>query len=70
MKTTGIVRQVDNLGRIVIPKAIRKTLNIQDGDTFEIFIDVKEGSVCFKPYHIHMEDSENDYPMAKMVYIQ
>ena len=60
MKSTGVVRQVDNLGRIVIPKAIRKTLNIQDGDAFEIFIDQKERSVCFKPYQVHMEDSEND----------
>lgn len=39
MKTTGIVRRIDDLGRIVIPKEIRKNLRIRDGENIEIFID-------------------------------
>ena len=47
MRATGIVRRIDDLGRVVIPKEIRKTLNIRDGDPLEIFIDPNEKSVCF-----------------------
>ncbi|WP_040328415.1 AbrB/MazE/SpoVT family DNA-binding domain-containing protein [Clostridium ihumii] len=39
MKSTGIVRKVDDLGRIVIPKELRKTLNISERDSLEIFVD-------------------------------
>lgn len=39
MKTTGVVRRIDDLGRIVIPKEIRKTLRIKDGESLEIFLD-------------------------------
>ena len=39
MKSTGVVRRVDDLGRIVIPKEIRRTLRIRDGEELEIFID-------------------------------
>ena len=39
MKSTGVVRRVDDLGRIVIPKEIRRTLRIRDGESFEIFVD-------------------------------
>ena len=39
MKTTGVVRRVDDLGRIVIPKDIRKSLRIRDGETLEFFVD-------------------------------
>ena len=42
MKATGVVRRIDDLGRIVIPKEIRKTLRIKEGDPLEIFTD-KEG---------------------------
>lgn len=42
MKATGIVRKVDELGRIVIPKELRRTLNIEEGDPLEIFIDGEE----------------------------
>ena len=39
MKTTGVVRRVDDLGRIVIPKDIRKSLRIRDGESLEFFVD-------------------------------
>ena len=50
MKTTGIVRCVDALGRVVIPKEIRRTLKIREGDPLEIFI-TKEGGVVFQKYN-------------------
>jgi len=49
MKATGVVRRIDDLGRIVIPKEIRKTLHIKEGDPLEIFTD-KEGEVILKKY--------------------
>lgn len=49
MKATGIVRRIDDLGRVVIPKEIRRTLRIREGDPLEIFTD-KEGGVIFKKY--------------------
>ena len=39
MKTTGVVRRIDDLGRIVIPKEIRRSLKIRDGEAMEIFVD-------------------------------
>ena len=49
MKATGIVRRIDDLGRVVIPKEIRRTLRIREGDPLEIFTD-KDGEVIFKKY--------------------
>ena len=52
MKATGIIRRVDDLGRVVIPKEIRRTCKIREGDPLEIFID-KFGEmpvVCFAKY--------------------
>lgn len=49
MKATGIVRKVDDLGRIVIPKEIRKNLKIREGDPLEIFIE-KNGAIVLKKY--------------------
>lgn len=49
MKATGIVRRIDDLGRIVIPKEIRRTLRIREGDALEIFTD-SQGGVIFKKY--------------------
>ena len=49
MKATGVVRRIDDLGRIVIPKEIRKTLRIKEGDPLEIFTD-REGQVILKKY--------------------
>ena len=49
MKATGIVRRIDDLGRVVIPKEIRRTLRIREGDALEIFTD-SQGGVIFKKY--------------------
>lgn len=49
MKATGIVRRIDDLGRVVIPKEIRRTLRIKEGTPLEIFTD-KEGEVILKKY--------------------
>lgn len=57
MKATGIVRRIDDLGRIVIPKEIRRTLRIREGDPLEIYTD-KEGEVILKKYSPIGEMSE------------
>jgi len=49
VKATGIVRRIDDLGRIVIPKEIRRTLRIREGDPLEIYVD-REGEVILKKY--------------------
>lgn len=49
MKATGIVRRIDDLGRVVIPKEIRRTLRIREGDPLEIYTD-SDGEVIFKKY--------------------
>jgi AbrB family transcriptional regulator (stage V sporulation protein T) len=49
MKSTGIVRRIDDLGRIIIPKEIRRTIRVREGDPMEIFIDEK-GEVILKKY--------------------
>jgi AbrB family transcriptional regulator, stage V sporulation protein T len=49
MKATGIVRRIDDLGRIVIPKEIRRTLHIRETDPMEIFTDA-EGQIILKKY--------------------
>lgn len=49
MKATGIVRRIDDLGRVVIPKEIRRTMRIREGDPLEIFTD-REGEVILKKY--------------------
>jgi AbrB family transcriptional regulator (stage V sporulation protein T) len=48
MKATGIVRRIDDLGRVMIPKEIRRMLRIREGDPLEIF--VQDGGVFFKKY--------------------
>lgn len=48
MKSTGVIRKIDDLGRIVIPKEIRKNLRVKNGDNLEIFID--EDSIILKKY--------------------
>ena len=49
MKATGIVRRIDDLGRVVIPKEIRRNLRIREGDPLEIYVD-EEGEVILKKY--------------------
>ena len=49
MKATGIVRRIDDLGRVVIPKEIRRTMRIREGDPLEIYTD-NNGEVIFKKY--------------------
>ena len=49
LKATGIVRRIDDLGRVVIPKEIRRTLRIREGDPLEIFVD-RDGEVILKKY--------------------
>ncbi len=48
MKATGIVRRIDDLGRVVIPKEIRRTMNIREGDPLEVYVD--SNGVIFTPY--------------------
>ena len=57
MKATGIVRRIDDLGRVVIPKEIRRTMRIREGDPLEIYTDT-DGRVVFKKYSPMGELSE------------
>ena len=52
MKATGIIRRIDDLGRIVIPKDIRREMRIREGDPLEIFVDRHENIVGFQKYDI------------------
>lgn len=67
MKATGIVRRIDNLGRIVIPKEIRKTLRIKEGEALEIFTD-REGEVILKKYSPIEELGEYAQAYAEALY--
>lgn len=67
MKATGIVRRIDDLGRIVIPKEIRRTMRIREGDPLEIFTD-REGEVILKKYSPINELSEFAKEYAESLY--
>lgn len=54
MKATGVVRRIDELGRIIVPKEIRRSLGIKEGDPLEFFTN-KEGGIVLMPYN---EDSQ------------
>jgi len=58
MKATGIVRRIDDLGRVVIPKEIRRTLRIREGDPLELFT-TRDGEVVFKKYTYCKEEDWN-----------
>ena len=58
MKATGIVRRIDDLGRVVVPKEIRRTLRIREGDPLEIFTD-REGEIILKKYSCISGDYSN-----------
>lgn len=55
MKPTGIVRRIDDLGRVVIPKEIRRTFKIKEGDPLEIFT-ARDGSIIIKRYRKSWEE--------------
>ena len=63
MKATGVVRRIDDLGRVVIPKEIRRTLKIKEGDPLELFI-TEKGEVVFKKYKYA---NEEDWNKAKAI---
>lgn len=67
MKATGIVRRIDDLGRVVIPKEIRRTMRIREGDPLEIYTN-SEGEVIFKKYSAISEMSENAGYVADVMY--
>lgn len=56
MRTTGVVRRIDDLGRIVIPKAVRKLVDIKEGEPMELFI-MEDGSVLLKKYDYSVDKS-------------
>lgn len=66
MKATGIVRRIDDLGRIVIPKEIRRTMRIREGDPLEIYTS-NDGEVIFKKYSAISEISENAAQVAEIM---
>ena len=66
MKATGIVRRIDDLGRVVIPKEIRRTLRLRDGDPLEIYTS-PEGEVVFRKYSALGEMSENAAQVAEIM---
>lgn len=63
MKATGIVRRIDDLGRVIIPKEIRRTLRIREGDPLEIFIE--KDCVCFRKYSMLGSLSEDILRVAQ-----
>ena len=63
MKATGIIRRVDDLGRVVIPKEIRRTLKIREGDPLEIFLE--NDCVCFQKYSVLGSLSEDILRVAQ-----
>lgn len=67
MKATGIVRRIDDLGRVVIPKEIRRTLRIREGDPLEIFVD-RDGEVILKKYSPISELSDFAKEYAEALY--
>lgn len=67
MKATGIVRRIDDLGRVVIPKEIRRTMRIREGDPLEIYTS-NDGEVIFKKYSPIGEMSENAAQVADIMY--
>ena len=67
MKATGIVRRIDDLGRVVIPKEIRRTMRIREGDPLEIYTS-NEGEVIFKKYSPIGELSESAAQVADIMH--
>ena len=59
MRATGIVRRIDDLGRVVIPKEIRRTMGVREGDPIEMFIDTESGGLVLVAYHSEASDKLN-----------
>lgn len=57
MRATGIVRRIDELGRVVIPKEIRRSLCIKEGDPIEIFVDLDSKMVCLQKYNYDVDSA-------------
>ena len=56
MKATGILRRMDDLGRVVIPKEIRRTMGVKEGDALELFVDNETGGLVLVPYFSEASD--------------
>lgn len=69
MKATGIVRRIDDLGRVVIPKEIRRTMRIRQGDPMEIYTE-GDGSVIFKKYSVVGQMREGGEEMCRALKAQ
>ena len=67
MKATGMVRKIDDLGRIVIPKEVRRTLRINKGDPLELFVDTN-GNIVFKKYSLIGELSKLIKSLCETLY--
>ena len=66
MQATGIIRRVDDLGRVVIPKELRRNLKIREGDPLEIY--VNDDMICFKKYQLYADEQfRKAYQMAKAI---
>ena len=59
MRATGIVRRIDDLGRVVIPKEIRRSMGVREGDPVEMFVDNESGGLVLVPYHSEASDKIN-----------
>ena len=64
MKATGIIRRIDDLGRVVIPKEVRRNLHIREGDPLEIYMTEDGKGVCFKKYMVTEEKNVKAILMA------
>ena len=65
MKTTGIIRRIDDLGRIVIPKELRKSLRIKNGDSLEIFVDQED--IILKKNHTKNGDKNEIFKKIRTI---
>ena len=65
MKATGMIRRIDDLGRVVIPRELRKTLDIKEGDPFEIY--TIDGGVAFKKYQTDIDKLIQTYDLLNTV---
>ena len=59
MRATGIVRRMDDLGRVVIPKEIRRSMGVREGDPLEMFVDTENGGLVLVPYHSEVNTKLN-----------